>query len=159
MWNHLLFAIDRYESGQTALGFTAGLARATGSDVRVLHIRELSKWARVPPLETPDQADRLVAEAVETLRQAGVVADGRSYSCLEDLVAQRIVEESAYWLCDAIVVGTRRLRGLSRLSARGVRERVLRLSIVPVVAAPTPLINGVYSIANGESVDKSTGRW
>ena len=68
MWNHLLFAIDRYESGQTALGFTAGLARATGSDVRVLHIRELSKWARVPPLETPDQADRLVAEAVEMTR-------------------------------------------------------------------------------------------
>jgi hypothetical protein len=48
------------------------------------------------------------------------------------------------WLCDAIVLGTRRLRGLDRLSGRGVRERVLRLSPLPVIAAPTPLTNAMH---------------
>jgi nucleotide-binding universal stress UspA family protein len=145
MWDRLLFAIDQYESGQTALEFTAGLAAATGTDVRVIHVRELSGLARVPPLETPDEAHSLVEQAVSALRLAGVGADGRACSLPEDQVARRIVEESLYWVCDAIVVGTRRLRGVSRLSGHGVRDRILRLSPLPVIAAPTPLSNGIYS--------------
>jgi nucleotide-binding universal stress UspA family protein len=145
MWNRLLFAIDQYESGQTALQFAAGLAAATGSDVRVLHVRELSGLARVPPMETPDEAQSLVDEAVFSLRLAGVGAEGRACSLPEDQVARRIVEESLYWACDAIVLGTRRLHGISRFSGRGVRDRVLRLSPLAVIAAPTPLSNGIYS--------------
>jgi hypothetical protein len=46
MWDRLLLAMDQYESGQAALTFTAGLAAATGTDVRIIHIRELSRLAR-----------------------------------------------------------------------------------------------------------------
>jgi nucleotide-binding universal stress UspA family protein len=145
MWDRLLFAIDQYESGQTALEFTVGLAAATGTDVRVIHVRELSRLARVPPLESPDEADSLVEQAVFSLRLAGVGAEGRACSLPEDQIARRIVEESLYWLCDAVVLGTRRLRGVGRLSGRGVRDRILRLSPLPVIAAPTPLSNGFYS--------------
>jgi nucleotide-binding universal stress UspA family protein len=145
MWDRLLFAIDQYESGQTALEFTAGLAAATGTDVRVIHVRELSGLARVPPLESPAEADSLVDQAVFSLRLAGVGAEGRACSLPEDQIARRIVEESLYWVCDAIVLGTRRLRGVSRLSGRGVRDHIFRLSPLPVVAAPAPLSNGVYS--------------
>jgi nucleotide-binding universal stress UspA family protein len=144
MWDRLLLAIDQYESGQTALRFTAELAALTSADVRVLHVRELSGLARVPPIETPAEADTLVEEAVFSLRLAGVGAEGRACSFLEDQVPFRIVEESLYWICDAIVLGTRRLRGVSRLSGRGVRDRVIRLTILPVLAAPTPLNNGIY---------------
>jgi nucleotide-binding universal stress UspA family protein len=144
MWDRLLLALDQYESGQSALRLTAGLAQPDHSEVRVLHIRALSKWARVPPLETPLQAESLVNEAVFSLRLAGVGAEGHSCSVFEDNVAQRIVEESLTWFCDAIVLGTRRLCGLDRLSGRGVRERVLRLSPLPVIAAPTPLSNDVH---------------
>ena len=144
MWERLLCAIDQFEPGQTALGFTAGLAAATGADVRVIHVRELSKWARVPPLETPAEARALVDEAVFVLRLAGVRTEGRSCSLPEDQVARRIVQESMHWMCDAIVLGTRRLHGVSRLSGRGVRERVLRLSLLPVIAAPTPLEYPTY---------------
>jgi len=145
MWDRLLFAMDQYESGQTALEFTAGLAGATGTDVRVIHVRELSGLARVPPLETPNEANSLVEQAVFALRLAGVGAEGRACSLPEDQVARCIVEESLYWECDAIVVGTRRLRGISRLSGHGVRDRILRLSPLPVIAAPTPLTNGFHS--------------
>jgi nucleotide-binding universal stress UspA family protein len=144
MWDRLLLALDQYESGQSALRLTAGMARPDHSEVRVLHIRALSKWARVPPLETPSQAQSRVNEAVLSLRLAGVGAEGHSCSVFEDHVAQRIVDESMIWLCDAIVLGTRRLRGLDRLSGRGVRERVLRLSPLPVIAAPTPLTNAMH---------------
>jgi nucleotide-binding universal stress UspA family protein len=144
MWDRLLLALDQYESGQSALRLTTGLAQPGQSQVRVLHIRALSKWARVPPLETPLQAETLVNEAVFSLRLAGVGAEGHACSVFEDHVAQRIVDESMNWLCDAIVLGTRRLRGVDRLSGRGVRERVLRLSPLPVMAAPTPLRNAVH---------------
>jgi len=45
MWERVLVALDQYESGQVALVFTTQLAEATQSDVRVLHVRPLSKWA------------------------------------------------------------------------------------------------------------------
>jgi nucleotide-binding universal stress UspA family protein len=143
MWERLLFAMDQYESGQTALKYTTAIAAATGSEVKVIHIRELSKWARVPPLESPAEAEFLVNEAIFSLRLAGVGADGRACSAPEDYVARRIVEESLYWMCDAIVLGTRRLQGMARLSGRGRREQILRLSPLPVIAAPTPLLNGM----------------
>jgi nucleotide-binding universal stress UspA family protein len=146
MWERMLLAIDQYESGQSALGMTASLAAATGCEVRVLHVRELTRWARVPPLETPAQAQLLVEEAIFSLRLAGVGAEGRSCSVFGDLVAARIVEESLVWFCDVIVLGTRRLRGLSRLSGDGVREKVLRLSPLPVIAAPTPLRNALHPL-------------
>jgi nucleotide-binding universal stress UspA family protein len=145
MWDRLLFAIDQYESGQAALQFTECFAAATGTDVRVIHVRELSRLARVPPLESPYEADALVEQAVFSLRLAGIGAEGRACSLPEDQIARRIVEDSLYWVCDAIVLGTRRLRGVSRLSGRGVRDRILRLSPLPVIAAPTPLTNGIYS--------------
>jgi nucleotide-binding universal stress UspA family protein len=141
MWDRMLLALDQYESGQSALKMTTQLATTIQSEVRVLHIRELSKWVRVPPIESPGEADFLVGQAVFALRVAGVGAEGRSCSVFEDHVAQRIVEESLSWLCDVIVLGTRRLRGLGRLSGHGVRDHVLRLSPLPVIAAPTPWTN------------------
>jgi hypothetical protein len=72
MWDRLLFAIDQFESGQVALKFTTGLANSTGAEVRVLHIRKISRWARVPPLETLAEAELLVQQAVFSLRIAGV---------------------------------------------------------------------------------------
>jgi nucleotide-binding universal stress UspA family protein len=147
MWDRLLLAIDQFGSGQTALKVSERLALATGAEVRVIHVRQLSKWARVPPLETPDDADSLVEEAVFSLRLAGVGAEGRACSFPEDQVAQRIVEESMYSMCDAIVLGSRRLHGMGRITGRGVRERVLRMSVLPVIVASTPLHNGIYSPA------------
>ena len=76
MWDRLLLALDQFESGQSALRVSERVALATGADVRVIHVRQLSKWARVPPLETPAEAESLVDEAVFSLRLAGVGAVG-----------------------------------------------------------------------------------
>jgi nucleotide-binding universal stress UspA family protein len=144
IWERVLLALDQDESGQAALRFTTELATATHSDVRVLHLRTLSKWARVAPLETPDQAEDLVREAVLTMRLAGLGAEGRSRSVSETQVGLRIVEESLYWVCDAIVLGTRRRHGIGRFSGGGVRERVVRWSPLPVLTAPPALRDALH---------------
>jgi nucleotide-binding universal stress UspA family protein len=144
VWDRLLFAIDQFESGQTALGFVAGVARANDASVRVLHIREVPRMARALPLESPNEAAELVREAVRSLQWLGVTADGRSSSVLQEHVARRIVEEASLWECHAIVLGSRRLHGVARLSGRGVREHILRLSPLPVLVAPTGETNGIF---------------
>jgi nucleotide-binding universal stress UspA family protein len=147
MLGRLLFALDQFESGQEALGFTTELAVVSGADVRVVHVRELSKLARVPPLERPADAQLLVDEAVLHLRIAGIGAEGRTISAVKEQVARLIVQESAEWGCDAIILGSRRLHGIGRLAGWKVRERVLRSSPLPVITTPTADFNGFAALA------------
>jgi nucleotide-binding universal stress UspA family protein len=144
VWDRLLCAIDQFESGQTALDFVAGVASANDASVCVLHIRELPKMARVLPLETPAESEELVGDAVLSLRMRGIAAEGRSCSVLEDHVARQIVKKALLWECQAIVLGSRRLHGISRLSGRGVRERILRLSSLPVLVGPAAESKGIH---------------
>ena len=144
MWDRLLCAIDQFESGQTALAFVAGVASANGASVTLLHIREVPRMARALPLETPNEAEELVRDAVMSLRELGIAADGLSCSMQQDHVAKRIVHEALRWECQAIVLGSRRLRGIGRLSSGGVRERILRQTFLPVLVAPAAESNGIY---------------
>jgi nucleotide-binding universal stress UspA family protein len=143
MFTRLLLALDQFDSGRIALDFTTGLAVANGSEVTVVHVRELSFNPRVPPLEAPADAEFLVHEAVSALRLAGVRATGAAFSQRSELVAKRIAYEAAEARCEAIVLGSRRFRGFDRVSSRGVRERVIRLSALPVLTAPAPITDRV----------------
>jgi nucleotide-binding universal stress UspA family protein len=143
MWDRLLCAIDQFESGQTTLDFVAAVASANDASVYVLHLRE-GERARVLPLESPAEAEELVRDAVLSLRMRGIAADGRSRSVLQDHVARQIVKDALLWECQAIVLGSRRLHGISRLSGCGVRERILRLSSLPVLVGPSAESNGIY---------------
>jgi nucleotide-binding universal stress UspA family protein len=144
VWDRLLCAIDQFESGQTTLDFVAGVASANDASVCVLHIREVPNSGRVLPLEAPAEAEELARDAVLSLRMRGIAAEGRSCSALQDHVARQIVKEALLWECQAIVLGSRRLHGISRLSGRGVRERILRLSPLPVLVGPAAESNGIY---------------
>ncbi len=144
VWDRLLCAIDQFESGQSALDFAAGIAATNDASVRLFHIRELSRMARVMPLETPADAEGLVRDAVLLLGTFGVAAEGRFVSALEDHVARRIVEEAMPLGLSGDRPRSRRVRGVARLSGRGVRERTLRLSTLPVLVAPAAECDGVY---------------
>ena len=144
MWDRLLFAIDQFESGQTALDFVAGVASANEASVRVLHIREVPRMAHAVPLESPADAEELVRDTVLSLSMLGIPAEGRSSSVFQDHVARRIVEEALLWECQAIILGSRRLRGFDRLSGHCVRERILRGSSLPVLVAPRAESDRIY---------------
>ena len=140
----VLLAMDQFDSGQVALVFAAELASAVGSEVVVLHVRERAVHPRVPALENLGDAQLLVDEAVFCLSRAGIRGEGRMRSARADHVARWIVYESAESQCDAIILGSRRLRGFERASGRGVKERVIRSTELPVVVAPATPINKVH---------------
>ena len=97
----------------------------------------------MPPLESLADAQELVEQAVLNLRMAGFSADGEVCSTRDLHVANRIVEAATDWNCEAIVLGSCRYRGINRLHAGGVRERILRLSSLPLIVAPMPLGSGL----------------
>lgn len=135
----LLLALDQFESGQSALDYVTGFAVETSAAVWVFHMREIPNSLRIPPMDTVAEADDLIDKAVICLRRAGVSAAGRSVSVRQRLAGNRLVEEASLMKCDAIVLGSQRLRGMRRLSGRGFRDHLLRHSSLPVVVAPTPL--------------------
>jgi nucleotide-binding universal stress UspA family protein len=137
--NHLLLAIDQSDAGEAAIDFTIGYASLSAAEVTVLHIRELSPMLRVPPLESATMARELVERSVAALREAGIAATGLISTAREDAVARRIVDVAIEERCAGIVLGSFRSRGFHRLTGRGVRERVLRTSHLPVVVAPPAL--------------------
>jgi nucleotide-binding universal stress UspA family protein len=81
----------------------------------------------------------LLADAAHRIRAAGIPAEGEVRSAREEYVARCIVAGPAQDHCEAIVLGPLRLPGLHRLSGHGVRERVLKLSSLPVIVTPTAL--------------------
>jgi len=147
MRNRLLLAIDQFEPGQAAVDFTIGLAATSKSDVQVLHVRELPTSLRVPPLESAAEARVLVEETVSRLQTAGIAAEGETCSEREPNVARRIVEEASSRRCNAIVLGSLRLRGLKSIMGQGTRERVLKMSSLPVIVTPPALNLNVQSMA------------
>jgi nucleotide-binding universal stress UspA family protein len=155
VWDRLLCAIDQFESGQTTLAFVAGVASANEASVRVLHIREVPRMARVLPLESAAEAQELVRDAVLSLRRLGIAAEGRSCSVQQDHVARRIVDEALLWECQVVVLGSRRLHGIGRLSGRGVREEVLRLSSLPVLVGPAAESNGSTGLQGSDLTGSS----
>jgi nucleotide-binding universal stress UspA family protein len=136
MRSKLLLAVDQFAPGQAAVDYTIGLAAQSKADVQVLHVRELPTSLRVPPLESAAEAEILVEETVSRLQTAGIAADGEVVAEREHHVAQRIVEEASKSRCDAIILGSLRLRGIQSLMGHGTRERVLKLSPLPVIVTP-----------------------
>ena len=147
MRSKLLLAIDQDEPGQAAVDFAIGLAAMSKSDVQVIHVRELPASLRVPPLESAAEARVLVEETVHRLQTAGIAAEGETCSEREPHVARRIVEEASRRRCNCIVLGSQRLRGIKSIMGRGTRERVLKLSSLPVIVTPPTLRVDEYHLA------------
>jgi nucleotide-binding universal stress UspA family protein len=139
MFQRLLLAIDDSPSGQTAVSFASGLAAQSGAAVRVLHVNRYQAGGRGLTVETGEEAAQITADAVMDLLLAGVDASGLACVTTCFGVADRIAAEALGWRADAIVVGSRRCRGLRRFTGRGVREALTRLSALPVLVAPGPL--------------------
>ena len=135
----LLLAIDQYSPGQAAVDFTIDLASTSDWGVHVFHVREVPSSLGVFPLESADEADVLVEESVNRLESAGITAEGAVCSEHKSRVALLIVEEALKRKCNAIVLGSLRLRGLQSMIGHGTRERVLKMSSLPVIVTPPAL--------------------
>ena len=139
MFQRLLLGIDDTSAGQIAVSFATALSRQHAATVRVLYVNQFILGGRGHTLLSAEEADQLVGSAVEELRSNGVPATGQVLRAAYFDVALRIAEAADGWPADAIVVGSHRHRRFRRLAHQGVRERVIRLSALPVLTAPAPL--------------------
>ena len=80
MFEKIVVAIDGSPFSDAAIAAAGGLAAKLGADVEVLHVHEHdlipSKAGMSPDLETPEEANVVVAAAVERLKTNGVSANG-----------------------------------------------------------------------------------
>ena len=145
MLKRILLALDSSESGQVALSFAMSLA-GPGTAVRVLHINEFELGGRGLTVETAEEAISLVRDAVGA-PECGIPATGLASvsSCFG--IADYISAEAERWSADAIVLGSCRRRGWRRMLSQGIRERLLRLTCLPVPTAPAPLRVGTPQLA------------
>jgi hypothetical protein len=100
---------------------------------RVVHVVEHGPYPGSLSLETPEEAHAVVDEAVFVIRMAGIGADGVVHHALINRIARSILVEGSSWCADCIVVSARRPRCQLAPFGRGVRERLVRKSSIPIV--------------------------
>ncbi len=147
MLKRILLALDSSDSGPVAVSFTIALA-CDGAAVRIVHINEFQIGGRGLNVETAEEAGHVVEAAVAQLRSCGIQASGHASMATCSGIADYIVAEAASWPADAIVLGSSRRHGMRRLLSHGVRNRVIRLTHLPVLTAPPPLT--VSTVLDGQ---------
>jgi len=139
MFKRILLAIDDSNSSEVALSFAIAMARESGAAVRVVHVNEFLVGGRGYTVETHAQAMARLESAVAALRGVGIETEGSLYVTNCFGVESRIANAAHDWSADVIVLGSRRRRRFRPFAGRGMRERVLSLTALPVLTAPAPL--------------------
>jgi nucleotide-binding universal stress UspA family protein len=142
MFHHLLVGIDDTDSAPVALSFATALAHRDQASVHVLHANRLLVGGRGFTELTQAEATALVDEAVLQLLEHGVDATGSVTRTSSFNIGRVIADAARARRCDAIVIGSARHVGRSRLAhpfGRDTRERITRYSTLPVLTAPSPL--------------------
>ena len=138
-YKRILVPLDGSGTSQKALIAALELARDAGGCIRVLH--SLEKVAHVVSYEYVGQvldhareaAARVVDDALEVARAAGVEADSRLVDAPDQSLGQVVAGAATEWQADLIVVGTHGRRGFSRMLLGSGAEQVIRLAPTPVL--------------------------
>ena len=136
MFKRILVAIDGSPYSEYAVPDAIEIARCFKSEIVVLHVheREVGR-AGAFPLETLEEADRLVAGTVKAFRDAGIVASGEVQRATTGHAPKHIVDTAKERGCDLIVMGSRGLSDVAGLLLGSVTHKVLQLAHVPVFVA------------------------
>jgi nucleotide-binding universal stress UspA family protein len=138
MFKHILVAIDGSTYSQQALPTAVEVARKFSSEVLVLHVSEHDRGRAVAySLETPAAATRLVADAVKTVRDAGITAKGELRDAAAGHVAKAIVETAGANNIELIVMGSRGLSDVQGLLLGSVTHKVIQIATIPVLVDRT----------------------
>ena len=137
MFEKVLVAIDDSPHSAKALGAAQELARLSGAEVRVVHVREiaLAAGARGVPLPSGgrDKAAKLVDDAVAELTSAGLNATGAVRAAVAGHVARELLEEASEWGASVMVLASRGLSDLAGLVVGSTTHKVLHLGNLPVL--------------------------
>ena len=143
MYQRILVPVDSSPPSRRALDAAIDMARATGAQVRLLHVLEelvfpvgfspdASYAADVLPRLRADSA-RLLEESRARVAAAGVAVEGLLDEGFARRTADVILEAADQWGADLIVLGTHGRRGPSRWFMGSDAEQVMRRAEVPVL--------------------------
>jgi nucleotide-binding universal stress UspA family protein len=140
MFNHIMVALDGSAYSQKTLPTAIELAKKFGSAIYVIHVSEHDRGrASVYSMETPADATKLVADAVETATKAGIKAAGEVHEAAAQHTAKAIVDTALAKNVDLIVMGSRGLSDVQGLFLGSVTHKVIQMAEIPVLVDRAPI--------------------
>jgi len=141
MYTRILVGVDGSEHAGHALRHAAGLAKALGAALRIVHVVDMG-WLPAAPelgldLAKVSATRRADGEAVlaSAAQAAGAAAETRliETETPNQPPAAALVDEAASWPADLIVLGAHGRRGVERLLLGSTADGVARRSGIPVL--------------------------
>jgi len=124
VYKHILLAVDGSASSARAIEAAAALPNS-GSEILVLHIREIEVTRGEHAKEDPDHAVHLVDQVVADLRGRGLTVTGEAKNATAGQVAPSILAAAKEFNADVIVMGTRGLSDFAALLVGSVAHKVI----------------------------------
>ena len=136
----ILVAVDQSEQSDKAVEVARDLAKLSGGNVHLLHIREhevvYSRLGGSFETETKEEVESLLAKEVRVLRGSDVTTTAKVVYARHQDTARVIVEEAENASADVIVMGTRGLSAFGALMLGSNAYKVLHNSKCPVLVVP-----------------------
>ena len=142
MYQKILCPVDGSSASNRGMKEAINLAKSLNAKLRFIHVIDTyfpiidgaGDYILVDmtgPLRK--KTEKLINKAKSVAEKAGVVADTKISETLGGRASAFIVQEADNWPADLIVMGTRGIRGLSRMVMGSDAEHVVRTSNVPVM--------------------------
>jgi nucleotide-binding universal stress UspA family protein len=160
-FKRILLATDGSEEAEAAVEATIALSSGSSAEALVVHVWNLEvfqldgRWG----VEGRDEAARLVAKTVATLRERGMAAEPRIYQADSDKVAATIGLAAREFKADLVVLGSRGLSDWQSIIKHSVSHQVLSAVDCPVLVVRERLAVDVreprrvlIAIAGGDDV-------
>lgn len=148
MYKRILVPVDGSDTSNLALEEALRLARESGGVLRVVHVvEELAYLAGYDQFggysggllkAMRDSGNRVLEQAQETMRQAGVSGDALLFDQFGERLGESIAKAARTWPADLVVVGTHGRRGMSKMLLGSGAEQVIREAQVPVLVVRPP---------------------
>jgi nucleotide-binding universal stress UspA family protein len=142
MYGKILVPVDGSETSTRGLNEAIKIAKAQGSQLRLVHIvnefiLDVTYSAGFFPqnlIESLVKAGRSVLDAAESAaKKEGVKVESVLLESIGGVAADLILAQAKTWQPDLIVMGTHGRRGLARVALGSDAENVVRAATVPVM--------------------------
>jgi nucleotide-binding universal stress UspA family protein len=135
MYDRLLVAVDHSEVSPRVLAAAKDLALLSKGKVWVLHLLEKEVIAQMGdvPSESDQEAAQPVRDGVNTLRQAGVDAEGEIRPTTFGHAAREILADAKEHAADVIIMGSRGRSDVSGAILGSTAHKVIHLADRPVL--------------------------
>lgn len=134
----IVLAVDAARHVSAAAEMTRELSRDSGDRVIVLHVHEFAvgRFGRLQVDCVEGAGERLVAEIVDDLKQAGVTADAEIREANYGHVVRKILDAADEHDARMLVLGSHGRADLPHIALGSVSHRLLHLARRPVLIVP-----------------------